>query len=635
MGMLLRPIKLRKKCRKCVFFLLLVLTMLPISLYPMASRFTHEIHNSPRVINGVIDLAGYDFKNNGELPLDGEWEFYWKKWLVTDGIKEREPDMMIDVPKPWNWYGMDGERLPEHGYASYRIRLDHAPLDSRLMVVVPNLAASYRVFIDGQLVSASGVMSKEPRAKDVSLALAHEWLGWKDSAEQELIIEVSSANYGGLYLVPMMMDDWQGYLNSRLRYVLAILALGILLVTVVGYAYVLVLRSAAFHSITLLVLDVFVMIRILLRDELFCILKEFLPFINYHLINSFLQIATLFIPVAFMLCAKELVGIRIKKREILAITIYELVCCIPMFIFFMKGFLLAQYILCIIGMLPYILVLSRMYQRVKEEAPFSLMVSAGMLLTISSLVVANQYATGLLYINASLYPSFCFVLAVCLQDYVYIRRSSELQAEALEAANLRVKLQEAEVSMMLSQIKPHFLYNALIAIQVLCTKEPETAEEAVMHFAKYLRMNMRSINSSKPIPFSEELEHIRNYVAIEKLRFKDRLTMRYEIEEEDFCVPPLTIQPLVENSIKHGACKQVAGGTVTLHTYRTPEYDCVEIIDDGPGFDPSIMEQEDSQSYGLKNISFRLKQMMQAEIQINSGSGTGTKVTVRFPRITE
>lgn len=632
--MLLHPVKLQKKCRKCVFFLLLALTMLPIPLFPMTSRLTHEIHNSPRVVNGAIDLAGYDFKSNRELPLDGEWEFYWKKWLVTDGIKEREPDMMIKVPGTWNRYRLNGEPLPESGYASYRIRLAHSPSNSRLMVVVPNLAASYRVFIDGRLLSASGVLSKEPKAKDVSLALAHEWLGWKDSAEQELVIEVSGANNGGLYLVPMMMDDWQGYLDSRLRYVLAILALGVLLVTVVGYAYVLFLRNTTIHSVTLLVLDVFVMIRILLRDELFCILKEFFPFINYHLINSFLQIATLFIPVAFMLCAKDLVGIRIKQREILAITIFEFACCIPMFVFFMKGMLLAQYILCIIGMLPYILVLFRMYQRVKEDAPYSLIVSAGMLLTISSLVVANQYAAGLLYINASLYPSFCFVLAVCLQDYVYIRRNSELQAEAVEAANLRVKLQEAEVSMMLSQIKPHFLYNALIAIQVLCTKEPETAQDAVMHFAKYLRMNMRSINSSEPIPFSEELEHIRNYVAIEKLRFKDRLTMRYEIEVEDFRVPPLTIQPLVENSIKHGACKQVAGGTVTLHTYRTHEYDCVEIMDNGPGFDPSIIDKKDSQSYGLKNISFRLKQM-HAEIQIHSGAGMGTNVIVKLPRVTE
>lgn len=633
--MLLRPVKLKKKCRTCVFFLLLALTMLPIACFPAASRFSHEIHNSPRVINGAIDLAGYDFKNDRELPLDGEWEFYWKKWLITDEIKEREPDMMIEVPKPWNWYRLNGEQLPEYGYASYRIKLEHSPLNSRLMVVVPNLAASYRVFIDGHLISASGVMSKDPHAKDVTLALAHEWLGWKDSAEQELVIEVSGANYGGLHLVPMVMDDWRGYMDSRLRYVLAILALGVLLVTVVGYAYVLFLRDATFHSVALLVLDVFVMIRILLRDELFCILKEFFPFINYHLIHSFLQIVTLFIPVAFMLCAKDLVGIRIKQREILAITVFEFACCIPMYVFFMKGMLLAQYILCIIGMLPYILVLFRMYQRVKEDAPSSLVVSAGMLLTISSLVVANQYAAGLLYINASLYPSFCFVLAVCLQDYMYIRRNSELQAEAVEAANLRVKLQEAEVSMMLSQIKPHFLYNALIAIQVLCTKEPETAEEAVVHFAKYLRMNMRSINSSKPIPFSEELEHIRNYVAIEKLRFKDRLTMRYEIEEEDFCVPPLTIQPLIENAIKHGVCKQVTGGTVTLRTYRTQEYDCVEITDNGPGFDPTVLEQKDSQSYGLKNISFRLKQMMQSEIQIHSEAGMGTKVTVRFPRIRE
>lgn len=624
--------KLPQRCRKCIFLILLFLIMLPIVLIPWASRNTHQIHGSPQVKDGILDLAGYDFHAEKELPLDGEWEFYWQKWLVTDNLPAGEPDMMIHVPDQWSQYSIDGKKLPDSGYASYRIKLVNAPLESRLLAVVPNLAASYRVFIDGELVANSGVLSKNPSESDVTLALAYEWLGQQDRVEQEVVIEVSGAHNGGLYLVPMMMEDWSGYMASRLRYVMETVALGILLATVFGYACILLLRDRAFHSVALLVLDLLVIARILLRDELFCIVKLFIPVVNYHMLNSILQIVTLFLPVAFLLCAKDLAGIHIRRREILGIAVYEAFCCIPMFVFFLNGMLFRQYILCLISMLPYTVVLYRMYHRVKEGTQYSLVVSAGMMLTISSLVMANQYSSGLLYINSSLLPPFFFVLAVCLQDYVYIHKNNVMQMEAVEAANLRVKLQETEMSLMLSQIKPHFLYNALIAIQVLCTREPETAEEAIIHFAKYLRMNMRSINSVKPIPFSEELEHVRNYVAIEKMRFKERLNMCYEIGEEGFQLPPLTIQPLVENAIKHGVCKRVTGGTVTLRTYQVPEYNCVEISDDGVGFDTHILEEPGSESFGLKNILFRLKKMMCAEVLIESQADKGTRVLVRLPR---
>lgn len=622
----------KQKFRTSMFFLLLALTMLPIILFPLSSVFIHQLRDCPRIENGVIDLEGYDFREKKEHPLDGKWEFYWNKWLVTDNLEAGDPDLMIDVPNQWNWYSIDGERLPEYGYASYRLTLKNAPEDLRLIAGTPNLAASYRVFMDRQLVAASGILSKEPKDQDVTLALAYEWLGERRASEQELIIEVSTTHNGGLYLTPMLMEDWSGYMSTRLRTVMATVALGMLLVTIVGYLYVLSLRDVTLHSVALLILELMVLMRVLLRDELFCILKEFLPFINYHMINSILQITTFFLPVTFLLCARDLAGIYIKPWEVLTISLFELACCLPMFYFLDNGMLMRQYLLCLVSMLPYTAVLYRMYLKVKEGQPYALEVSAGMMLIISSLVVANQYAVGLLYINASLYPIFCFVLAALLKDYIYIHRNYEMRADALEAANLRLELQENETALMLSQIKPHFLYNALIAIQVLCTREPETAETAIIHFAKYLRVNMRSINSREPIPFYQELEHIRNYAAIEKLRFKERLQIHYEIGTDSFSVPPLTIQPLVENAIKHGVCKNIMGGTVILRTYQTPEFHCIEILDDGPGFDPAALEEKDSKSIGLKNISFRLKHLMDAAISIESKPDKGTRVMVQIPR---
>ena len=183
---------------------------------------------------------------------------------------------------------------------------------------------------------------------------------------------------------------------------------------------------------------------------------------------------------------------------------------------------------------------------------------------------------------------------------------------------------------MISQIQPHFIYNTLSSIRTLIKLDPDRAYNLVYDFSKYLRANIDSIGQGGMIPFAQELEHIRNYCNIEKVRFGDKLALVYEIGPDGFEVPPLTVQPLVENAIKHGIRGKNGDGTVKVSTFEDEHSYMVEVLDDGAGFDPAAGVPKTSA--GLENIRLRLQEIAGACLEINSIPGKGPRAIVRIPK---
>lgn len=197
-----------------------------------------------------------------------------------------------------------------------------------------------------------------------------------------------------------------------------------------------------------------------------------------------------------------------------------------------------------------------------------------------------------------------------------------------------IKLREQRMSLMLSQIQPHFLYNTLNTITALCRVNPKLAEETTVKFSKFLRENMYSIEDFDIHPFEKELEHIKIYLEIEKIRFGDRLNIVYDIETVDFKVPVLTLQPIVENAVKHGICKNVEGGTITITTRKTSKNHVITIKDDGVGFNPHEIKNDGRVHIGISNANERLKSIFHTEIEISSFPAIGTEVTIKIPEKT-
>ena len=202
---------------------------------------------------------------------------------------------------------------------------------------------------------------------------------------------------------------------------------------------------------------------------------------------------------------------------------------------------------------------------------------------------------------------------------------------AIYASIYRTRQKELEMqknALMLSQINPHFVYNTLSTIAAMCDVSPKQAKGLTIDFSRYLRRNIDSLSSDALIPFEQEMEHVECYLKIEKARFRERLNVIYSIQCKEFSVPPLTVQPLVENAIKHGITKKAAGGTIKICTYEEETCYIVEIIDDGVGFDTEATEQR----VGLQNVRSRIAVLCRGELTMKSTVGVGTRVRLEIPK---
>ena len=181
----------------------------------------------------------------------------------------------------------------------------------------------------------------------------------------------------------------------------------------------------------------------------------------------------------------------------------------------------------------------------------------------------------------------------------------------------------------MSQIQPHFLFNTLTAIRSLCRTDPEKAEQLTTLFSNYLRQNLDSLEAQKLIPLEKELEHVRIYAEIEMTRFPN-IRVEYDIQDEDFSVPALTVQPLVENAIRHGV-RIWEEGLVEIAARRTAEGHEIRIRDNGVGFDVQKASAGSRTHIGLKNVRERIEKMCHGSMQINSSPGTGTEIVISIP----
>ncbi len=216
----------------------------------------------------------------------------------------------------------------------------------------------------------------------------------------------------------------------------------------------------------------------------------------------------------------------------------------------------------------------------------------------------------------------------------YTRRQNIVQQELKQLEN---NLENMRINNSASQMQPHFLYNALSSIREVVLQNPKYASDLMYDFTVYLRACIRAMQSGELITIQQELDNIRAYVNIEKMRMGNRLNMVYEFGSEEFRVPPLSIQPLVENAIRHGIYKRgKKGGTVSVKTDTLEEYNRVIIEDDGVGFDyqkvRDEVEKKERESIGLDNVMFRLTKQQNAKVIINSKIDVGTRITIWFPR---
>lgn len=221
-----------------------------------------------------------------------------------------------------------------------------------------------------------------------------------------------------------------------------------------------------------------------------------------------------------------------------------------------------------------------------------------------------------------LYPTSLNTSLVIVMLLFYLYHHLQL-AEQYEEKTV----QNQQLQLMISQIKPHFFFNTITTIQALCVIDPQKASDTLRNFASYVRQNINT-QTENLIPFSKEIQHVKTYVDIETLRFPN-IEIQYDLQTTDFDIAALSIQPLVENAIKHGI-RSREHGIVVISTRQQNDTIIVTISDNGIGFDTNTIDTLDNSHVGIRNVQSRLKILQDATMKINSTpEGTTITITIR------
>lgn len=258
------------------------------------------------------------------------------------------------------------------------------------------------------------------------------------------------------------------------------------------------------------------------------------------------------------------------------------------------------------------------YRKSLSSADFRILSSYIVLPMLSQAIQMCYY--GLALLNTGI------TLAV-LVIFINLQAEQELRIERQEK-----ELAQSRIDIMLSQIKPHFLYNTLTAIRWMCDSDPEQAKESIHDFTLFLRANMDSLSSKAPIPFEQELRHTQAYLKLEQQRSQSRLRVVYEIGVWEFAIPPLTLQPIVENAVRHGAFSREEGGTVLLRTEETEHTYLITVRDDGRGFRAGMANAGQRSHMGIANVRERLKILCGGTLTIESAADRGTTAVITIPK---
>ena len=216
--------------------------------------------------------------------------------------------------------------------------------------------------------------------------------------------------------------------------------------------------------------------------------------------------------------------------------------------------------------------------------------------------------------------------AAMLSAYDQLERRMDMERE----------LNDGKIRLMINQIRPHFINNVMTTIRSMIRYDPDEAEQMVYRFTQYLGYNIDALTGTELCPFSMELDHVRAYLEIEQAHLRPRLRVAYDVAVDDFEVPPLSVQPFVENAVRHGIAPKQGEGMLTISTEETQDAYLITVLDDGVGFDVTKpYDLRGGHGLGMNNAKERLAIMVKGTVDVASTPGEGTRVTITIPKLKE
>ena len=598
-----------------------------------------EQSSSLQAVNGRMELKAWDMEHTKILPLDGEWEFYWEQLLTPADFLEQDADRPIltgymAVPGLWNGKQLGEDKLPVFGYSTYRLVLDNVPYHGVLGLQKGNARFSSKIYVNGQELLHDGVPARQ--AKDYKSGNTPQ-LGFfnNDSSSIEIIIQVANYEYMNAGIpVSLELGKETVMLHQHQKNNLLALAVFAILWTI-ALLHLIFFAVALTGGLKEYLLPLFSMFCFLiaigngLADQrpLLLLLPE-IPFTVVFKMKDFFLSANFIVMIwIFHKFKKGLLPLRPVRVISYAYGCYlAAVVVLPIYVYY-KIHLLVMACNTVILL---VLLIRAIFLYIRN--------AEGLLLFVAILSI-NLYSTDAILFSLGLKTSSSFIqVYIMIFAVVMILLLSMQYFTALSSLKASVKqTRDAEIAFLRAQINPHFLYNALNSIASLCGSAPDKAEEVVVELSQYLRKSFDFKRMDAMSTLTKELELLEAYLYIEKTRFGDRLKVEYDIDDTlDIPIPPLILQPLVENAVRHGLMDNISGGTVTVSIKSQAEEVVFTISDNGVGMDVGklgglLQENPNNRGIGVWNINQRLKMLYNIELKVISEKGCGTQVSFALP----
>lgn len=610
-------------------FLLLTTVIMATNFYIMGN-----VDKGVAAVKGQLDLSRYDFETQGMLTLDGEWQFYHSRFVepveYSPLLASDKADLYITPPTLWNYYEINDKPIPGFGYGTYRTIVTGVKPGVPMGLKILPESTAYDLFIDDKLLADNGTVK---RSQEQSAPGYRPNSVFFTPQVSEFVITIHVSNYvfarGGMWDAPTLGTAEQIVNLDRFLIQRDLFMAGCYFIAFLIFIVIFITRPGNRSWLYFALLCIVTTSRILIYGS--HLLTQFTE--NYQFI-TFLEYSTrLWYPILLLLLFNSALNGKLPKKLLVGMTMLTAaataaVAVLPIHTYtaFARAVMTYDFL---VGLAMIVMLLwpgERFFPRNKDKLFFIYGISA---IFVSGLYDMYFATTAFFEMNPvgffAALLAFAFVLAITYTDAL---ADCEKALDELEAESNR-KLQ-SELKLLQSQIRPHFLYNALSAIANVCRKDGQKAEELILDLAYFMQASFDFSSNNKLTTLENELEYIRKYVRIEEARFGDKVKYTEQIEVPlTTQLPRLIIEPLVENAIRHGILKKKGGGEVRLHVHSVPEGTCVEVFDNGIGMSQEKLADvfnEDSKSVGLKNIQNRL-------IRLNGEGLTIESVQMKYTNV--
>lgn len=616
-----------------------------IFLYFVLFHIFYPAYKFPRAVRGYLDLSGWNFREKGPYELNGEWEFY-PDILLTPHDLYRAVKQYRQVPE-----GLNSKSLlekPEWGLGTYHIKITLPESGERYFLKVQDIRMAHCIYINGILVKDAGKVTDS--VKDYKAVHTPYMIEIDTGKDLDILIQADNYdNNGRGIMAPLRLGyEEQMELENMVYFGLDMAGLFLFLICGLFYLHLYRMRNnevVYLYSGIYLILLAFIIITT--GEKLLMKVMPSLSFDTAYKFRDFVIGAGFPVLLLFIRSVEPKVMGRKLFYTVVSPTIIYLIMVIITPNSFYSSFRaktgLYQNIIMVLCVVRLFYILVRKEDRHSPLNEFSYIAASFVFITVMQADAGLVYL-GVLHNNAvSKISSFGFLIslnAVLARRYTNKLRMVQLLSEELKQSNERNNEYLNRISLFEVRIKPHFIYNTLNNIIALCYEDIQKAVELVYLLSNYLRNIFRTDRIDCRVSVKKELELIHSFIEIEKLRFGGRLSYTADIDAgvyvEDIRIPPLIIQPLVENAVVHGLFNKRNPGTVKLIITERDSFIKIIVEDDGIGMDEDqlykIKNEDMCTGIGIRNIRKRLAAIPGASLSIDSELGKGTRCILNLPK---